>query len=97
MEDKINTNQDMYQCPYLTIRGFAKNYSEWTESSIRWLIYNNTAGFNDTVVRRVGKSKILISVIDFWKWIEMQNQNKSGLITQQSQAVYSNVHKASVK
>ncbi len=62
--------------PYLTIRDFAKQYSTWTESSIRWLIYNNTAGFNDTVIRRIGKSKILISVSDFWKWIEMQNQKR---------------------
>lgn len=62
--------------PYLTIRDFAKQYSTWTESSIRWLIYNNTAGFNETVVRRVGKSKILLSVSDFWNWIEQQNQGK---------------------
>lgn len=59
--------------PYLTIRDFAKQYSTWTESSIRWLIYNNTAGFNETVVRRVGKTKILLSISDFWEWIERQN------------------------
>ena len=46
--------------PYLSIRDFAKHYSTWTESSIRWLIYNNTSGFNDIVVRRVGKNKILL-------------------------------------
>lgn len=77
MEEKINTNQDSQKCNYLTIRDFAKQYSGWTESSIRWLIYNDTADFNTLVVRRVGKSKILISVLDFWKWIEMQNPRKS--------------------
>jgi hypothetical protein len=78
VEGTINASQrGREQCPYLTIRDFAKQYSTWTESSIRWLIYNNTAGFNETVVRRVGKSKILLSVTDFWKWIEMQNQNKA--------------------
>ena len=61
---------------YLSIRDFAKKYSTWTESSIRWLIYNNTEGFEDMVVRRVGKVKILLSVSDFWKWIEMQNSNR---------------------
>ena len=25
------------KCPYLSIRDFAKQYSTWTESSIRWL------------------------------------------------------------
>lgn len=62
--------------PYLSIRDFAKQYSTWTESSIRWLIYNNTEGFEDMVVRRVGKVKILLSVSDFWKWIEVQNSNR---------------------
>ncbi len=66
-------------CPYLTIREFAMKYSTFTESSIRWLIYNNTNGFNETVVRRVGKAKILLSVVDFWNWIEQQNQNNKGL------------------
>ncbi|HEY4831643.1 MAG TPA: hypothetical protein VIH61_03685 [Waddliaceae bacterium] len=76
MEKTINIPQSVQEkCPYLTIRDFAKQYSTWTESSIRWLIYNITAGFNETVVRRVGKSKILLSVTDFWKWVEMQNNN----------------------
>ncbi len=75
MEEKNTIKfQENGSCPYLSIRDFAKQYSTWTESSIRWLIYNNTAGFNDTVVRRVGKSKILLSVADFWSWIEMQNR-----------------------
>jgi len=79
MEDKIlNINQNGHEkCPYLSIRDFAKQYSTWTESSIRWLIYNNTADFNEIVVRKIGKTKILLSVTDFWKWIEMQNQNKA--------------------
>lgn len=62
--------------PYLSIRDFAKQFPTWTESSIRWLIYNNTAGFNDVVVRRVGKSKILLSVADFWNWIERQHHSE---------------------
>lgn len=75
--------QNMFQepmdaSPYLTIREFAIKYSTFTESSIRWLIYNNTENFNEAVVRRVGKNKILISVRDFWKWIEDQNQQRKG-------------------
>jgi hypothetical protein len=62
--------------PYLKIRDFAKQYPTWTESSIRWLIYNNTSGFNEAVVRRIGKAKILLCVADFWNWVEQQNANK---------------------
>jgi hypothetical protein len=62
--------------PYMTIRDFSRKYSTWTESSIRWLIYNDTAGFNEMVVRRIGNQKIVLSVADFWRWIESQNQNK---------------------
>lgn len=63
-------------CPYLTIREFAIKYSTFTESSIRWLIYNNTHNFNKVVVRRIGKNKILISVLDFWNWVEQQNASR---------------------
>lgn len=74
MEAKTINEQE--KCPYLSIRDFAKQYSTWTESSIRWLIYNNTAEFNKRVVRRVGKTKILLSVADFWDWIERQNRSE---------------------
>ena len=71
MENAINLSQYIQErCPYLSIRDFVKQNSSWTESSIRWLIYNNTAGFNEIVVRRVGKSKILLSVPDFCRWVE---------------------------
>ena len=71
------TGDQVNPSPYLSIREFAKKYTTWTESSLRWLIYNNTANFNDVVVRRVGKSKILLSVDSFWHWIESQNLNKT--------------------
>ena len=61
-------------CPYATIREFSMKFPAWSESSIRWLIHTNSYNFNDFVVRRVGKSKILLSISDFWKWIEAQNQ-----------------------
>lgn len=73
--EMINQQMSQETCPYLTIRDFAKKHEGWTESSLRWLIYNNTANFNEIVVRRIG-SKILISVRDFWDWIEQQNPNK---------------------
>jgi hypothetical protein len=72
--NKINEFNDS---PYLTIRDFSKQYPTWTESSIRWLIYNNTAGFNEIVVRRIGKNKILLSIADFWRWVERQNQKNN--------------------
>lgn len=79
MTDAVKIQRDGWErCPYLSIRDFAKQYTTWTESSIRWLIYNNTAGFNETVVRRVGKSRILLSVADFWRWVEHQNRQKNG-------------------
>jgi len=70
----LNKFQEGHEgCPYLTIRDFAKAFPTWTESSIRWLIYTNANNFNELVVRRVGKSKILLSISDFWRWIEAQN------------------------
>lgn len=77
-EVSIKVGERDEENPYLSIRDFAKKYSTFTESSIRWLIYNNTAKFNEIVVRRVGKSKILLSVKDFWRWIEEQNEQKVG-------------------
>jgi hypothetical protein len=75
----MNSNammQEQAPGPYLTIREFARRYHEtWTEASIRWLIYNNTGDFNNKVVRRIGKTKILLSVSEFWKWVENQNQD----------------------
>lgn len=77
MEKATNISiNNLEKCPYMSIRDFAKQYSTWTESSIRWLIYNNTAGFNEKVVRRIGKAKILLSVDDFWCWVEEQNPKK---------------------
>lgn len=72
----IGLQDDKEACPYLTIREFAIKYSTFTESSIRWLIYNNTNNFNKVVVRRIGKNKILISVLDFWNWVEQQNASR---------------------
>lgn len=96
-ERTINVAQQLGEkCPYLSIRDFAKQYSTWTESSIRWLIYTNTAGFNESVVRRVGKSKILLSVEDFWKWIEAQNQNKNVKVLQMT-AINSNTQPNTVR
>lgn len=74
MESYISKADD---CLYLSIRDFARRFSGWTESSIRWLIYNNTNGFNERVVKRIGKVKILLSVPDFWLWIESQNEKKT--------------------
>lgn len=70
---KLETTSREYYEPYLSINDFSERYSTWSKSSLRWLIYNNTAGFNEKVVRRVGKTKILLSVKDFWDWIEQQN------------------------
>ena len=77
-KENIKKYLDSEDNPYLSVREFAKKFSTFTEASIRWLIYNNTTNFNKIVVRRIGKTKILLSVKDFWRWIEEQNDRKFG-------------------
>lgn len=45
----------------------------FTESSIRWLIFNEKANGFYTCVRRIGR-KVLIDLDEFEKWIDLQKQ-----------------------
>jgi len=47
----------------------------FTESSIRWLIFNEKSNGFSCCVRRVGR-KVLINLDDFEKWIESQKDSK---------------------
>lgn len=57
-----------------TVKQIPTHYPAFTESSIRWLIFNeNTNGFN-CCVRRVGR-KVLIDLNEFELWISKQGGN----------------------
>lgn len=56
---------------YLTVKQIPEHYPAFTESSIRWLIFNkNTNGFAKCV-RKIGR-KIIIDTNDFEQWIYEQ-------------------------
>jgi hypothetical protein len=59
---------------YLTVSEFCKTYRCFTESAIRNYIKKNIGNFNADVVKKIN-TKILISVSEFWKWIEKLNSN----------------------
>lgn len=59
---------------YLTISQISKKFPAFSEPSLRWHRYKNTADFNKCV-RRVGR-KILISTNDFIHWLEVQAQKE---------------------
>lgn len=53
---------------FLTVKQTPKQFRVFSESAIRGLISNNTRGFNDQVVHRVGR-KVLISTKCFREWL----------------------------
>ncbi len=58
-----------------TVKQIPTLYPAFTESSIRWLIFNEkTNGFN-CCVKRIGR-KILIDLDEFESWISKQGGSK---------------------
>lgn len=68
------TNLSHKQMPsFLTIKQLASKYPSFSESSLRYLIFNSKENKLDKAIYRVGK-KILIKEELFFLWIEEQNE-----------------------
>ncbi len=57
---------------YLTVVQLAEKFPAFSESSIRYHIFNSKQNNLEKAIRRVGR-KILISEAEFINWIEEQN------------------------
>jgi len=57
------------QKSYLTVKQVPGRFPAFTESSIRWVIFNGNQNGFDKVTRRIGR-KILIDEAAFVEWIE---------------------------
>lgn len=54
---------------YLTVKQLPAKYPAFTESAIRWAIFNRDRNGFSAVIRKVGK-KVLIDEVAFVEWIE---------------------------
>ena len=57
---------------------FNEYYDYPTVGALRQLLFYNTDGFEDKVIRRVGK-RIYIKISDFKAWIEETNNKEGGV------------------
>lgn len=61
---------------FLTVKQFPSYYEAFSESALRWLIFNEKNNNFHRCIRRVGR-KILIDVVEFENWIsEQQGESK---------------------
>ncbi|MCP4474164.1 MAG: DNA-binding protein [Gammaproteobacteria bacterium] len=58
-----------------TVKQVADAYPAFTQSSLRWLIFNEHSNGFDQCIRRIGR-KILIDLDYFEKWIEQGGNKK---------------------
>lgn len=56
---------------FLTVKQFPSYCEAFSESGLRWLIFNEKANGFCRCIRRVGR-KILIDVVEFENWISEQ-------------------------
>ncbi len=71
------TNTTIFQTkPLARVKKMPELYPGFTESSIRWLIFNENKNGFKRCVRRIGK-KILIDLEQFELWIDEQAQGGS--------------------
>ena len=65
----------MSETKYLTVKQFCQKHVAFTESSLRFLIFNeNKNGLRDhKVIARIGR-RVLINEENFFHWIERQNE-----------------------
>ncbi len=68
MKDIDNRNR------YLSVEQFALEHPAFSQSSLRHLIFDADRNGFRSVLRRVGKRKILLDEQSFFAWIEQQNQ-----------------------
>ena len=57
---------------YLTVKQMATKHPAFSESSLRYHIFNETKNGIDKAIKRVGR-KILINEEYFFKWVEEQD------------------------
>jgi hypothetical protein len=65
----------MTEMNYLTVKQFAEKHIAFSESSLRFLIFNekNNGLADSKVIARVGK-RVLINEERFFNWLEHQNE-----------------------
>lgn len=56
---------------FLTVKQFPIYYEAFSESALRWLIFNEKTNGFCRCIRRIGR-KILIDVVEFDRWISEQ-------------------------
>lgn len=61
----------MQKKQYLSVRQLANAYPAFTQSAIRWLIFNEKNNGFGMCIRRIGR-KILIDLEQFEGWVDRQ-------------------------
>lgn len=60
-----------YDRQLLTVKNFSLKYPSFSESSLRWLIFNQASNGFSSVIRKVGR-RVLIDEIQFFNWVDTQ-------------------------
>lgn len=58
----------------MTVSQFATEHPAFSQSSLRHLIFDSGINGFHSVIRRIGKKKILLDEKSFFAWVEKQNQ-----------------------
>ena len=61
---------------YLSVAQFASEHPAFSQSALRHLIFDASKNKFNSVIKRVGKKKILLSEQAFFSWIENQQGGK---------------------
>lgn len=60
----------------LTVQQFAEKYPAFSQSALRHLIFDSNSNEFDSVIRRIGKRKILLDEEAFFVWVDEQQKTK---------------------
>ena len=65
----------MKETKYLTVKQFSEKHIAFTQSSLRFLIFNEKQNglHNQKVIVRIGR-RVLINEKKFFNWLEQQNE-----------------------
>ena len=63
---------------YLSVAKLAAEYTAFTQCTLRHLNFNASENNFYTVIKRIGKRKLLLSEEAFHEWIENQNNFEGG-------------------
>lgn len=64
--------------PLSTVRQFSAKNPAFPEGGLRYLIFHADKNGFDRCIRRIGR-KVLIDEIEFFRWVDKQNQMHSGV------------------